>query len=158
MSVLSSGAAPSGLTGNHPSGQLFLEGLSQSWTKRVLSRVLERHGAGFNDNKCPLRLGRLAPTPHQMLRTLTAEQHPGLLAHRPPRCRLGQVTAQWTPKFIPVFAHCPNTVKTQLSAELRVEGLPSWGGMGGARQSHAQRPQAAGCSRVECESLCILSL
>lgn len=95
------------------------------------------------------------PPPHQMLKDTHWEQLDTFLHTSPHGAGWGRVTAQWTPKFIPDFAHCPNTVKTQLSAGLR--GLLP-GRHGCARQSHAQRPQAAGCSRVECESLCILSL
>ena len=57
----------------------------------------------------------------------------------------GRLTAQWTPKFIPDFAHCPNTVKTQSSSELRVEGSPSWEAWGcSAELSGHRQPGAPG--------------
>ena len=66
------------------------------------------------------------PPPHQMLKDTHWEQLDTFLHTSPHGAGWGRVTAQWTPKFIPDFAHCPNTVKTQLSAKLRVEGSPSW--------------------------------
>lgn len=72
----------------------------------------------------------LPPPPHQMLKDTHWEQLDTFLHTGPHGAGWGRVTAQWTPKFTPDFAHCPNTVKTQLSAELRVEGVSFLGGMG----------------------------
>lgn len=145
---------PSGLTGNPQWTALSGRTISILYKEGPVQSFLERHGAGFDDNKCPVRRGATPPPRARCSRTRSCAPWWPESDMSAPACPPGPTVPAGAksldsgpPRFIRDFAHCPNRAETRPSAELRVEGSPSWEAWG-ARQSHAQRQQVAWCSNA----------